>query len=171
MSNSQEQFDHASEQWLLKHRYTSDSQTLTRIANRVRENLEKFGGYISTAHFERAYLELVNEKSIKPFRGSVTEHAAAESPAIPADIVAFIESSTVSAFAQRRRYSQDPVFKKYYDQYATQQLKAQVAAEHSEETLTVEQYNSMRAIDVAKKYRSSAAFKRGVDKLVADGKI
>jgi hypothetical protein len=84
-------------------------------------------------------------------------------------VINFIEHG--SAFEQRRRYANDPMFKKQYDAYANAQLKAKVAAEENEETLTVAQYNSMAAIEVAKKYRSSPSFKRGVDKLVAEGKI
>jgi hypothetical protein len=46
-----------------------------------------------------------------------------------------------------------------------------VAAEESEASLTVEQYNVMPRIEVVKKYRSSAGFRRGVDKLIAEGRI
>jgi hypothetical protein len=166
-----QQFDEAFEQWLRNHRYTADAQTLVKIGQRVHENLEKLGGVVATASFERAYLELVAERKIQPFRGTVYDSVAAESPAIPADIVAWIESPRISSFEQRRRYSTDPQFKKYYDLYATQQLKAKVAAEESEENLTLEQYNSMLARDIAQKYRSSASFRRGVDKLIAQGKI
>jgi hypothetical protein len=166
-----EQFENAFEQWLRGHRYTNDAQTITKIGQRVHENLERLGGIVAAASFERAYLELVSEKAIKSFRGAVDQHVAAEQPAIPADVVAWIENPRVSAFEQRKRYSTDPQFKRYYDLYAAQQLKAKVAAEENEESLTIEQYNSMSAIDVAKKYRSSAAFKRGVDKLIAQGRI
>jgi hypothetical protein len=86
-------------------------------------------------------------------------------------VIDFIESPRVSAFEQRRRYSTDPQFKRYYDLYAARQLRAQVAAEENEENLTVEAYNAMPAIDIARKYRGSAAFKRGVDKLIKEGKI
>jgi hypothetical protein len=168
--NSQLDFDSAVEKWLLQYRYTGDSQVLAKIAQRVRALLEQNGGYVSAAHFERAYLGLVNEGIIRPFKDPLNTHTAA-APAIPPDVVAWIENPRVSSFEQRKRYSQDLVFKRYYDLYANQQLKAKVAAEENEESLTVEQYNSMRAVDVAKKYRASAAFKRGVDKLVAEGKI
>jgi hypothetical protein len=60
---------------------------------------------------------------------------------------------------------------KYYDLYLNTQLKAKVAAEESEASLTVEQYNVMPRIEVVKKYRSSAGFRRGVDKLIAEGRI
>ena len=87
------------------------------------------------------------------------------------DVIDWIESPRVSSFEQRRRYASDPQFKKYYDLYLSTQLKAKVAAEQKEEELSVETYNSMSRIDVVKKYRSSAAFKRGVDKLIAERKI
>jgi hypothetical protein len=170
--NTEQDFDNAADQWLRQHRFTSDAQTLQRIALRVRENLEKLGGYVSISSYERGYLELVAERKIQPFRGTVSQHVAAESaPAIPQEIIDWIENPRVSSFEQRKRYSQDPQFKRYYDLYASLQLKAKVAAEQNEETLTVEEYNSMRAVDVARKYRASAAFKRGVDRLVAEGKI
>jgi hypothetical protein len=160
-----EQIDNAFEQWLRNHRYTADAQTIVKIGQRVHENLERLGGIVAASSFERAYLELTASGAIRPFRGTVSEIAAAETPAgIPADVIHFIEHG--SAFQQRLKYSNDPVFKKQFDTYANQQLKARVAAEESEESLTVEQYNSMPAIDVARKYRSSAAFKRGVDNLV-----
>jgi hypothetical protein len=174
MSNTQEQFDHAAEQWLLKHRYTSDAQTLSRIANRVRENLEKLGGYISTSSFERAYLELLNEKSIKPFRGSITEHAAAatDSQTIPPEIVEFIESSHVSAFEQRRRYANDKEFRRYYDLYSTQKLKEQSAQESGANgSLSVEEYRKLPAATVAQRYLKDRAFRASVDALIASGQI
>ena len=98
--NTQQDFDNAAEQWLRTHRYTADTQVLERIALRVRENLEQLGGYVSSSSFERAYLELVSEKAIQPFRGTVTEHAAAEVTAIPQDAVDFIEQA--SAVEQRK---------------------------------------------------------------------
>ena len=83
MSTSYE-FDNAAEQWLRNHRFSSDPQALTKIAQRVRENLDKLGGYVSASSYERAYLELTASGAIKPFRGTVTEHVAAETPADPA---------------------------------------------------------------------------------------
>jgi hypothetical protein len=110
-------------------------------------------------------LELVAENVISPFRGSISEQEAA-APLIPPDVIAWIENPRVSSFEQRRRYATDPQFKKYYDLYLSTQLKAKVAAEQKEEELSLETYNSMSRIDVVKKYRSSASFKRGVDRLI-----
>jgi hypothetical protein len=169
--NTPEQFDNAAEQWLRNHRFSSDPQALTKIAQRVRENLDKLGGYVSASSYERAYLELTASGAIKPFRGTVDEHVAAETPAIPADIVSWIENPRVSAFEQRRRYSTDPQFKRYYDLYANQQLKQKIAQESSGSTLTVEEYRKLPAATVAKRYHSDRNFRAGVDALIAEGRI
>jgi hypothetical protein len=122
------------------------------------------------AHFERFYLQLLNNGKIQPFRGSINEQPPAI-PRIPQEIIDYITSPRISVFEQRKRYANDKEFKRYYDLYATAQLKAQVAAEEKEESLTVEQYNAMSRIEVVKKYRASAGFRRGVDALIAQGKI
>jgi hypothetical protein len=167
---NEHEIDQTMQAWMQTKRFTANATTNAAIRERVLENLEQLGGYVSIASFERATLELVAEKVISPFRGSISELPSA-APAIPPDVIAWIESPRVSSFEQRRRYSTDKEFKRYYDLYANQQLKAKVAAEEKEETLTVEAYNSMPRIDVVKRYRSSASFKRGVDRLIAQGKI
>jgi hypothetical protein len=164
-----EQFENAFEQWI-RGRYTNDAQTITKIGQRVHENLERLGGIPAAASFERAYLELVAEKSIRPFRGTVTDHVAADAaPAIPDEVIHFIEHA--SAFEQRRRYSQDAVFKKHYDAYANQQLKQKIAQESSGSTLTVEEYRKLPAATVAKRYHSDRNFRAAVDALIAEGRI
>ena len=50
------EFDNAAQQWLIKYRYTPDAQVLATIAQRVQALLDQNGGYVSVAHFERAYL-------------------------------------------------------------------------------------------------------------------
>jgi hypothetical protein len=167
---NEHEIDQTMQAWMQTKRYTENATTNAAIRERVLENLEQLGGYVSIASFERATLELVAEKVISPFRGSLDEQPAA-APLIPPDVIAFIESPRVSSFEQRRRYATDKDFKRYYDLYANQQLKAKVAAEEGEATLTVEAYNNMSRIDVVKKYRSSPSFKRGVDKLIAKGLI
>jgi hypothetical protein len=166
--NTPEQFDNAAEQWL-RHRFTSDPQTLQRIAQRVRENLEKLGGYVSSSSYERAYLELTASGAIKPFKGTVTDHVAAEAPAIPENVIHFIEHA--SAFEQRKRYSTDPAFKKQYDAYANQKLKEQIAQESSGSTLTVEEYRTLPSHIVAQRHRKEKAFRASVDALIAKGLI
>ena len=165
---STQQFDDAFEQWI-RGRYTNDAQTIAKIGQRVRENLERLGGIPAAASFERSYLELVAEKVIRPFRGTVDQHVAAEQPEIPHDVVHFIEHA--SAFEQRRRYSQDPVFKKHYNAYATAQLKERIAQETSGTTLDVESYRELPAAVVAKRYHSDRTFRAAVDSLIAQGKI
>jgi hypothetical protein len=170
MINTEQEIDNVMSQWMTSKRFTEDARTNAAIRQRVLENLEQLGGYVSIASFERTYLSLLNEDKIQPFRGSLAEQPA-PAPLIPQEIIDCITSPRISTFEQGRRYANDKEFKRYYDLYATMQLKAQVAAEEKEETLTVEQYNSTPRILVVKKYRSSAGFRRGVDKLIAQGKI
>ena len=159
---SDTQFDTAAEQWLRKHRYTGDTQVLAKISQRVRDLLEQNGGYVSTAHFERAYLGLVNEGAIKPFRGTVTEHAAAEVTAIPQDIVDFIQQA--SAVEQRKRYASDSAFRRHYDAHTTNRRSSVI-------NLDVESYRKLPAAVVAQRYRADREFRAGVDALIAQGKI
>jgi len=170
MYDVEKEIDNAQAEWMLNRRFTADAKTNALIRGEVESYLEEAGGYPAPAHFERFYLRLLHDGKIQPFRGSLADQPAA-APLIPPEIVAWIESPRVSSFEQRRRYATDKEFKRYYDLYANQQLKAKVAAEEKEETLTVEAYNSMPRIDVVKRYRSSASFKRGVDKLIAQGKL
>jgi hypothetical protein len=169
MINSEQEIDDVMSQWMQTKRFTANPKVNALIRQRVEQYLEN-GGFVAQAHFERAYLSLLNEDAIQPFRGSISEQPAS-APLIPQDVIDWIESPRVSAFEQRRRYGTDPQFKKYYDLYLSTQLKAKVAAEENETLLTVDQYNAMPRIEVVKKYRSSAGFRRGVDKLIAQGKI
>jgi hypothetical protein len=170
MYSTEQEIDNAQAQWMLNRRFTADAQTNALIRGEVEKYLEEAGGYPAPAHFERFYLHLLNDGKIKPFKGSLSEQQPPE-PLIPKDVIDWIENPRVSSFEQRRRYATDPQFKKYYDLYLSSQLKAKVAAEESEATLTVEQYNAMPRIEVVKKYRSSVSFRRGVDKLIAEGRI
>jgi hypothetical protein len=170
MYNEELEIDKAQADWMLHRRFSADVKTNAMIRREVENYLEKAGGYPAPAHFERFYLQLLNDGKIQPFRGSLAEQPAA-APPIPPEIVAWIESPRVSSFEQRRRYATDPQFKKYYDLYLNTQLKAKVAAEEKEEELSVDTYNSMARIDVVKRYRSSPSFKRGVDRLIAKGLI
>jgi len=164
------EIEEAAAQWMVKHRYTSDPQTLAKIVERAQENLERLGGLIAPSSFERAYLELLNEGEIKPFRGTIMEQPA-PAPLIPPDIVAWIENPRVSSFEQRRRYATDPQFKKYYDLYANEQLKKKVAEETAGVSLTAEQYRSIPAQVVIQRYRREKGFKVAVDALIARGEI
>ena len=170
MYNTEQEVDQTMAQWMTLKRFSPDATTNAAIRERVLENLEQLGGVVAIASWERAYLELLDEDVIQPFRGALSEQPA-PAPAIPPDVIAWIENPRVSSFEQRRRYATDPQFKKYYDLYLNTQLKAKVAAEESEATLTVKQYNAMPRIEVVKKYRSSAGFRRRVDALIAQGKI
>jgi hypothetical protein len=64
-------FDDAASQWLVKHRATEDAATLSQILTRTRANLERLGGYPAPSSFERSYLELVSEGVIKSFRADL----------------------------------------------------------------------------------------------------
>jgi hypothetical protein len=167
---NEHEIDQTMQAWMQTKRFTANATVNAAIRERVLENLEQLGGVVAIASFERAYLELRTENAIPEFRGSIAEQPA-PAPLIPKDVIAWIESPHVSAFEQRRRYATDLQFRKYYDLYLNTQLKAKVAAEENEATLTVEQYNNMSRIEVVKRYRASAGFRRGVDKLIAQGKI
>lgn len=164
------EIDQAMQSWMLSKRFTADATINAKIRQRVLENLESLGGYVSVASFERAYLELLDQDEIQPFRGSIAEEPPA-APLIPKEIVDFIESPRVSSFEQRRRYATDKEFKRYYDLYANQQLKAKVAQETSGITLTAGQYRELPAATVIQRYRRDSGFKIAVDKLIAQGKI
>lgn len=168
--HSTEEIDNVMSEWMQTKRFTANAATNAAIRERVLENLEQLGGYVSIASFERAYLELIASGIIKPFRGSITEQPAA-APAIPDDVIAWIENPRISSFEQRRRYASDPVFKKHYDAYADQQLKARIAQETSGIDLTVEEYRSLPAQMIITRYRREPGFKIAVDKLIAQGKI
>jgi hypothetical protein len=165
-----EQMENAFEQWLRGSRYTDDAQTITKIAQRVHENLDKLGGIVAAASFERAYLELLAEKAIRPFRGTVEQHVAAEAPAIPPEVVAWIENPRTSAFDMNRLYQSDPTFRKQYD------LWEKTKGPNREQqpgtvSLTAAEYHQIPAAQIAARYQRDRFFKAAVDKLIAEGKI
>jgi hypothetical protein len=167
--NTQQDFDNAAEQWLRQHRFTSDPQTLNRIGLRVQENLEKLGGYVSSSSYERAYLELVAEKAIKPFRGTVSEHASV-APAVSPEIIEFIENPRTSAWEMSRRYNSDPTFRRQYDLYEKSK-KQRPEQQSGVVSLTAEEYHRIPAVTIAARYQRDRSFKLAVDKLIAEGKI
>lgn len=169
MYSTEQQIDNAQAQWMLNERFTADPKTNALIRERVDLLLES-GGYVAPSHFSRAYLELINEDAIQPFRGSISEQQP-PAPLIPPDIIAWIENPRTSAFELRRRYAGDKDFKRYYDLYADQQLKAKIAQETSGIALTVEEYRSLPATVLHQRYRREKGFKVAVDKLIAQGKI
>src|SRR5260221_8903904 len=116
MYSTEQEIDNSMVQWMTSKRFTPDATTNAAIRLRVMENLEQLGGYVSIASFERAYLELLNEDAIQPFRGSISEQPAAAS-AIPPEVVAFIESPRTTTSELRRRYLNDQTFRKQYDAY------------------------------------------------------
>jgi hypothetical protein len=168
--NTQEQFDNAFEQWMRNHRYTGDAQTIVKIGQRVHENLEQLGGIVAASSFERSYLELVAEKAIRPFRGTVDEHVAAETPAIPQDVIDYIENPRTSAWEMNRRYRSDPTFRAQYDTY--ERTKGQNREPQSTGvSLTAEEYHRILAATIAARYQRDRGFKAAVDKLISEGRI
>src|SRR5258708_17865505 len=109
------EIDKAQAQWMINERFTADPKTNALIRERVERLLES-GGYVSTSHFSRAYVELINEDEIQPFRGSLAEQPAA-APATSPDVISFIESPRTSASELRRRYNSNPTFRQQYDAY------------------------------------------------------
>ena len=166
---TKEQFDDAASQWLVKHRATEDPATLSHILTRTRDNLDRLGGYPAPSAFERSYLELVSEKVIAPFRGSLLQKATA-APAIPPDVIAFIESPRTTASELRHRYRNDRTFRTQYDMY--EKTKSQTQEEKSTTaSLTVEEYRRLPAAVVVQKYRQNGVFRSQVDALIAKGLI
>ena len=161
------QIDNAMQQWMLRRRFSPDPTTNAKIRQRVLDLLETYGGQVSATHFERAALELMNEGEIKPFRGTAAEHESA--PAIPADVVRFIE--TASSFELRRKYSNDKGFRRQYDTYAAAEIRKKAQEEQNGFVLTVEEYKSLPAQTLIRNYRSSPQWKRAIDDLVAKGLI
>lgn len=149
-------------QWMAKHHFTSDPKVMAQIAGRVEELLQEQGGYVSPSHFQRSYLELVNQGKIKSFGTFESQQQSA----IPEDVITFIERS--SAFELRSRYKRDPEFRKHYDVYQNQPRQA---AQAGASMLTVEQYRSMPAAVVAAKYQRDPSFKAQVDSLISRGLI
>jgi hypothetical protein len=146
----EQEIDNAQAQWMRNRRFTPSAQTNALIRREVENYLEEAGGY--------------------PAQGSLAEQPPA-APLIPPHVIAWIESPLVSSFEQRRRYSTDKEFKRYYDLYANQQRKAKIAQETSGVTLTVEQYRALPAATVIQRYRREKGFKIAVDKLIAEGRI
>ena len=153
----------AATQWLVHHRATSDPRTIALIVKRAEQFVDELGGVICPAFFERAYLELRNENAIQKFTGSFLEKPAEQ--AIPQDVIDFIERSSV--FELQRRYRTDATFRVHYDAYQKQPKQERQASA----VLTVEQYRSMPAAVIAKRYQSDRVFRAGVDALIAQGVI
>jgi hypothetical protein len=166
--NTTEQIDNAMAQWMLNERFTADTKTNALIRQRVEVLLEN-GGYVSTSHFSRAYLELLDEDAIQPFRGSLNEQPSA-TPLIPPDVVAFITSPRTTTSELRRRYNSDPTFRQQYDLFEKTKGKQQQPGVVS---LTAEEYHRLPAATIVQNYRTDhpRGFKAAVDKLIAQGKI
>lgn len=162
------EIDRAMQAWMLGKRFTADAKTNAAIRERVEALLES-GGYVSTSHFERAYLELLNEDAIQPFRGALSEQPTA-APAISPDVIAFIESPRTSASELRRRYNSDQAFRKQYDLYEKSKAQNQQPGVVS---LTAEEYHRIPAATIVQNYRSDhpRGFKAAVDSLIKRGLI
>jgi hypothetical protein len=169
---NENEIDQTMAQWMQTKRFTADVKTNALIRQRVEEYLEA-GGYVAVSHFERAYLELLNEddpcRSIQPFRGSLSEQPDAV-PAIPADVVAFITSPRTTTSELRRRYSSDPTFRQQFDLYEKTKGQTQQPGVLS---LTAAEYHQLPAAQIVQNYRTDhpRGFKAAVDKLIAQGKL
>jgi hypothetical protein len=163
------EIDRAMQAWMLNKRFTADPATNAVIRARVQENLERLGGFVAQAHFERAYLELLNEDEIQPFRGSLSEQPAA-APAIPSEVVAFITSPRTTTSELRRRYNSDPAFRQQYDLFEKTKGKQPQPGVVS---LTAEEYHRISAATIVQNYRTDRprGFRAAVDSLIAQGKI
>lgn len=155
--------EEAATQWLTKKRFVADPSSLSLIVAKAQELVDELGGVLAPAHFERAYLTLVQRGTIPVCRETVDSVTAKEQ--IPPEIADYIERAT--AFDLRRRYANDSEFKRQYDLYTANQQKK----ESTGSALTVEEYRSMSAQQIIRAYRSDAVFKAGVDSLIARGEI
>ena len=88
-------------------RYTADKQVNGKIYSRVLQLLEEHGGYVSPSHFERSYLELVNEGVIKPFKGT----APVAPVATPRQRLSADGYNRMAVAEIRLKYGRDPEFK------------------------------------------------------------
>jgi len=165
MYGTEQEIDNTMSQWMLTKRFTADPKTNALIRQRVEEYLE-LGGYVAQAHFEKAYLSLLDEEVIQPFRGSIASQPSA-APEIPPEIVSWIESPRTSTSDLRHRYNSDPIFRKQYDAYE----KTKVG--QTQVTLSVEEYRKLPAAVVAQNYRRDhpQGFRVAVDKLISAGLI
>jgi hypothetical protein len=156
-------------QWMVHHRTTEDPKVLSQIVERAQENLDRLGGFIAPSSFERAYLELVAEKVIRPFRGSMMDKPAA-APSLPQDVIDYIESPRTSAWELDRHYRSDPTFRAQYDLW--DKTKGQNREPQSTGvSLTAEEYHRIPAATIAARYQRDRGFKLAVDKLIAEGRI
>jgi hypothetical protein len=155
-----EQILEAGSQWMVKHRGTDDPAILAKIVDRVEQLLEEQGGYVSPSHFERAYLELSNEGTIPKITGAFQSQ---EQPAVPKDVVDFIEKS--SAFEVQRRYRNDRVFRAQFDDYQRHARQPDNIPNNAAE------YHQIPARVVAARYQREIGFRRAIDALVARGEI
>jgi len=154
--------EQAATEWLSKHRFVSDPRSLALIVKRAQELVAELGGYIAVAHFERAYLELVSQGEIKPFRGT---YESQQPPAIPQDVVDFIERSGARELQQR--YKTDTTFRAQYDAWE----KSKKSPEASSAPLTAEDYHRISAREVARRYQTDMGFRASVDSLISRGLI
>jgi hypothetical protein len=155
----------AATSWLVNKRATSDPRTLALIVQRAEAIHQAQGGYISSSHFERAYLELANEGTIQRFSGSMS--AKLDENEIPREIITFIE--TASAFQLQRAYKNDAEFRRYYDLWEGSKSPQQQQQTH--EVLTAELYHRIPAATIARKYQTDSAFRGQVDALIKRGEI
>jgi hypothetical protein len=168
MINTEQEIDDVMSQWMQTKRFTANPKVNALIRQRVEQYLEN-GGFVAQAHFERAYLSLLNEDAIQPFRGSISEQPPAALPISP-DVIAFITSPRTTASELRHRYRTDPTFRTQYDMY--EKAKSQTQEEKSTTpSLTVEEYRRLPAAVVVQKYRQNGIFRNQVDALITKGLI
>jgi hypothetical protein len=165
-----EEIDNAQAQWMLNRRFTGDAKINALIRGEVENYLEEAGGYPAPAHFERFYLQLLNDGKIQPFRGSLADQPSA-APAVSQDTIAFIESPRTTASQLRNRYNTDPLFRKQYDAY--EKSKGQKQQQPTVVSLTAEQYHALPAATIVQNYRTDhpRGFKAAVDSLIKRGLI
>lgn len=147
-------FDQVFALWLKTKRFTADPRTLAQIRVYVEGMLEEEGGYLSIAHFERAYLMLREEGEIPEFREPAPEPEG-ETP---------IDLRSMPVAEIQRRYKSDAAFRAQYD-------RSNGRGDHASVPQTAEEYHALGTRETIRRYGSDQAFRAAVDRLIAEGKI
>ena len=147
-------FDAVFAQWMRTKRFTSDPDVLAAIRQYVEYLLEEEGGYISVAHFERAYHVLQTNGEIPEFREPAPELVDEQ----------LVDITSMPVAEIRRRYASDANFRAQYDASNGRGNSTSVPR-------TAEEYHKLGTQETIRRYGSEPAFKAAVDDLIARGLI
>jgi hypothetical protein len=138
----------------LRKRFISDPEDLAAISRHAEILLQKEGGFVCAATFEKAYHQLRAAGDIAEYRG----------PAPVVQEAAPIDFTNMPVSEIRRRYSSDENFRQQYDASNGRGGGANVPRSAAE-------YNRLPVSETIRRYSHDPEFKRAVDQLIAEGKI